>query len=247
VSESLLVLCGLVLAFGAAGEHIDEHGRLPHWMEWSRKPKLVFVWMVALSLIGEFAGDAGVFLFSRAVQAIQDQESNDLRARLIWQGARDIAINASKDAFAMTLQRFAGQKAKGVVCGAYAFDGALPAEPTFTEEAIRQSLTGAGWMIILDDPRSPTPTIDHSCIGGETVSVDVRWDAPPRTREAGRALQVILNEVLLQNNDGPSGSPAQPPSLDTQKLQAYPPAADTIVYFVARHPAYPHAPKAKNR
>jgi hypothetical protein len=204
--------------------------------------------MVVGGLFGEFVGDAGVFLFSGAVQTIQDQEANDLRTRLAWQGPRDIPINAAKDTFKTSLQRFAGQRAKGVVCGAYAFDGALPAEPIFTDEAIRHSLTRAGWMIILDDPRFPMPTIDRSCAGGETVSINVRWDAPPRTREAGRALQSILNEVLLQNNDGPSaGSRGQPPSVDMQKSPTYPPSADTVVYFVARHPANPHPPKAKNR
>jgi hypothetical protein len=74
-SEFLLLACGLVLAVGAAGEYLEDHGRLPDWMKWSRKPKLVFVWMVAISLLGEFIGDAGVLMFSGHLQSISDSES----------------------------------------------------------------------------------------------------------------------------------------------------------------------------
>lgn len=35
---------------------------------------MVFVWMVALSLVGEFVGDAGVFVFSGHLQTINDGE-----------------------------------------------------------------------------------------------------------------------------------------------------------------------------
>src|SRR5450755_2309957 len=73
-SELILLICGLILAFGAVGEYLEEHDRLPDWMKWSRKPKLVFVWMVALSLVGEFVGDAGVFVFSGHLQSISDNE-----------------------------------------------------------------------------------------------------------------------------------------------------------------------------
>lgn len=73
-SEILILLCGLVLAIGAAGEYIEEHSTLPRWMKWSRRPKMVFVWMVALSLVGEFIGDAGVFVFSGHLETINDGE-----------------------------------------------------------------------------------------------------------------------------------------------------------------------------
>jgi hypothetical protein len=73
-SEILILLCGLILAIGAAGEYIEEHGTLPEWTKWSMHPKMVFVWMVALSLAGEFIGDAGVFVFSGHLQTINDGE-----------------------------------------------------------------------------------------------------------------------------------------------------------------------------
>jgi hypothetical protein len=82
-SELLLLVCGAVLAFGAAGEYLEEHDVLPRWMRWSREPKLVFVWMVAISLIGEFAGDAGVYLFSGHLQSIADQEIKDANSRAL--------------------------------------------------------------------------------------------------------------------------------------------------------------------
>lgn len=73
-SEIVILICGLILAFGAAGEYLEEHATLPAWMKWSRRPKMVFVWMVALSLVGEFLGDAGVFMFSGHLQSISDVE-----------------------------------------------------------------------------------------------------------------------------------------------------------------------------
>src|ERR1700733_11652096 len=73
-SEITILLCGLILALGAAGEYIEEHGTLPKWMKWTRRPKMVFVWMVAISLVGEFVGDAGVFIFSGHLQTISDGE-----------------------------------------------------------------------------------------------------------------------------------------------------------------------------
>lgn len=78
-SEITLLICGLVLAYGAAGEYLEEHEKLPRWMQWSREPKLVFVWMVAISLFGEFAGDAGVYLFSGHLQSIADTELTQLK------------------------------------------------------------------------------------------------------------------------------------------------------------------------
>src|ERR1035441_3667004 len=71
VSEILLIVSGFVLTFGAIGEYLEEHGKLPKWMKW---PKLVFVFMVALSLVGEFLSDAGVFFSSSKLQTISDGE-----------------------------------------------------------------------------------------------------------------------------------------------------------------------------
>jgi hypothetical protein len=78
-SELMLLVCGLVLAYGAAGEYLEEHGKLPRWMRWAREPKLVFVWMVAISLFGEFSGDAGVYIFSGQLQTISDTELTQLK------------------------------------------------------------------------------------------------------------------------------------------------------------------------
>jgi hypothetical protein len=92
-SEWMLLVCGLVLAYGAAGEYLEEHDKLPIWMRWSRKPKLVFVWMVAISLFGEFAGDAGVSLFSSHLQSIADQEIKDANSKAL--DAKNSAEGAS--------------------------------------------------------------------------------------------------------------------------------------------------------
>jgi hypothetical protein len=95
-SEILILLCGLILAIGAVGEYIEEHGTLPGWMKWSRRPKMVFVWMVALSLVGEFVGDAGVFVFSGHLQTINDGEYAALNKEAGT--ARRDAGNANKEA-----------------------------------------------------------------------------------------------------------------------------------------------------
>jgi len=79
VSEIGLLISGFVLVFGAIGEYLEEHGRLPRWMKW---PKLAFIIMVVLSLVGEFVSDAGVFLFARALQTISDRELAEMKNKL---------------------------------------------------------------------------------------------------------------------------------------------------------------------
>jgi hypothetical protein len=76
-SEIVLIVSGFVLLFGAVGEYLEAHGKLPRWIKW---PKLVFILMVVASLVGEFIGDGGVFLFSRHLQTISEKEFADLNA-----------------------------------------------------------------------------------------------------------------------------------------------------------------------
>lgn len=69
--ELLIVISGLVLAWGAIGEYLEEHGkidRLPRLLRWS---KLVFVLMVVISLVGEFVGDGGVYVCSSKLQILE--------------------------------------------------------------------------------------------------------------------------------------------------------------------------------
>ncbi len=106
-SELTLLVCGLVLAYGAAGEYLDDHGKLPRWMRWAREPKLVFVWMVAISLFGEFAGDAGVYTFSGQLQTISDTELAQLKKENL------------------TLQGQVGDATKAVIKAQGAADGAV--------------------------------------------------------------------------------------------------------------------------
>jgi hypothetical protein len=64
--------------FGAIGEYLEQHEKLPSWIKW---PRLVFVSMVALSLVGEFISDAGVFLASHKLQTISDAEYADVNKK----------------------------------------------------------------------------------------------------------------------------------------------------------------------
>ena len=73
-AEWVLLVSGLILLWGAAGEYLEDHKKLyklPRWLQWT---KFVFVLMVVGGLIGEFIGDAGVFVFSEELQSIEDQE-----------------------------------------------------------------------------------------------------------------------------------------------------------------------------
>ncbi|MBV9155504.1 MAG: hypothetical protein JO097_04535 [Acidobacteriaceae bacterium] len=96
-SEILIILAGFVLAFGAIGEYLDDHSRLPKWMAW---PKLAFILMVVISLIGEFVGDAGVFVFSKELQRIEGNEVDalDRRAKAAGNDAAKAIGDAAKAA-----------------------------------------------------------------------------------------------------------------------------------------------------
>ena len=74
VSEIFLIVSGLILTWGAIGEYLEEHDKLPRWMKW---PKLVFILMVVVGLLGEFFSDAGVYVFSRHLQTL---EGADIKA-----------------------------------------------------------------------------------------------------------------------------------------------------------------------
>jgi hypothetical protein len=73
IFELLIIAAGFVLTLGAIGEYLEDHKRLPSCLNF---PKLVFIVMVVAGLIGEFVGDAGVFVFSGSLQSIQDEETN---------------------------------------------------------------------------------------------------------------------------------------------------------------------------
>jgi len=122
VAELVIIASGLLLAFGAIGEYLEEHDRLPRWMAW---PKLVFIILVVASLIGEFLGDAGVFVFSEHLQSINDQEEEALRMRVkseidariaheqevLEQGPRDLMLSAKRsETLVNSLGQFKGQK-----------------------------------------------------------------------------------------------------------------------------------------
>ncbi len=95
-SEILIIAAGFVLAFGAIGEYLEEHGRLPCWIAW---PKIVFILMVVISLVGEFLGDAGVFVFPNELQRIEgaEIEALDKKAKTASEDA-DKAVNDSAGA-----------------------------------------------------------------------------------------------------------------------------------------------------
>lgn len=122
VAEWVIFVSSVVLAFGALGEYLEEHDKLPRWMDW---PKLVFIILVVASLIGEVFGDAGVFVSSERLQSINDAESNALQMRVknevdarlnleeqvLEQGPRNLILSGKRaEAFVSALRQFRGQK-----------------------------------------------------------------------------------------------------------------------------------------
>ena len=75
ISELVLLVSGLFLLFGAAGEYLFDHDRLPLCMKW---PKLTFEIIVALSLGGELIADGGVAVFSHVLQKMEGADIDAL-------------------------------------------------------------------------------------------------------------------------------------------------------------------------
>jgi len=156
-SEIFIIISGFVLAFGAIGEYLDEHGKLPRWMAWR---KLVFIILVVVSLIGEFVGDAGVFVFSRHLQTISDDElakvikdardANSLAATAFGRAESAIArldprVNFT---FKFLYELSGAPKAKAVVWYAPSHDaGALFLAMTIRNLLASGDPSGAGWEV----------------------------------------------------------------------------------------------------
>jgi hypothetical protein len=213
VAEVVILASSLVLVFGAIGEYLEGHHGLPAWMEW---PKIVFIVLVVIGLIGEVIGDAGVYVFSEHLQSINDAEESALRrqvkseidARLklekefLWEGPRDVLIRSSQDMFKIALERFSGQKFKMSICtpdmpGPHVI---VPFDETArAAQAMRIVLYKCGWNV-MPWPSLPSPFIPlttNAC-GSNGIFVAVKRNAPESTRAAGRALQELINKALSQ-------------------------------------------------
>lgn len=106
---------------------------------------MVFVWMVALSLVGEFVGDAGVFVFSGHLQTINDGEyaalnkeaglarkdagdanreaaklrirAEELEEQILELGPRDLLLYGKREeTLVNSLRQFKGQKVQVRIC-----------------------------------------------------------------------------------------------------------------------------------
>jgi hypothetical protein len=245
VAELVIIVSGLLLAFGAIGEYLEEHGRLVRWMAW---PKLVFIVLVVASLIGEFLGDAGVFVFSEHLQFINDAEANVLREKLggeigarlalekefIWQGPRDIPLLAAQGQFDTNLKAFVGQRFRISACeldltgGGPSPFGSTTADMINTVDALFEDLTHAGWQTAL-----PLPIMRRG-IGCISVGVAVHPDATPQTRQAAQALTSVLHDVLREHKGKDVGTTAPTDFPPENQLPG-----DVIEVGVGRHLAHP--------
>jgi hypothetical protein len=231
-SEILLIISGLVLAFGAIGEYLAEHGKLPRCMEW---PKLVFILMVVVSLLGEFIGDAGVFLFSGHLQTISDGEYTTVRLRaaeleketlllrkqLRTQGSRAALLMevGSQERF-VKIEPFRGQKIEIAQCGRQ------DNEATMAVITLMTLIRARGWIV---SPYNPFV----GCTTG--LRVVVRDNAPKSTLAAAKALGAVLNELELMP---PATAPfTQIPKPKPTEIPGWnPSSADTVMLVVLIHP-----------
>lgn len=97
-SEIIIVVSGFVLAWGAAGEYLDEHEHLTWLPSVFRWPKLVFVLMVAISLAFEFIGDAGVYICSSRLQILEGATIKALDSKATEAGRKAEGAITSSDA-----------------------------------------------------------------------------------------------------------------------------------------------------
>jgi hypothetical protein len=214
IAELGIVVSGAILTFGAVGEYLEDHHKLPRWMEW---PKLVFIILVVLGLIGEFFGDGAVFVFSEHLQSINEAEAKALRMRVnaeisarlelekqfLWEGPRDVLVRSSEGAFKKNLGKFAGQKFKVSMCDPAIVPGQRIesglSESNLALQAMRFALSGAGWKLTAwpGFVAGELPYIINGC-SGPGILVGIGNAAPQSTRDAACALQETINEVLTQ-------------------------------------------------
>jgi hypothetical protein len=97
ISEGALCISGLLLLFGAIGEYLFDHNKLPRWMNW---PKLTFEIIVAVSLCGELLADGSVAVLSHRLQNLEgnDIQALDSKARIAGEKAT-AALGTSSAAF----------------------------------------------------------------------------------------------------------------------------------------------------
>jgi hypothetical protein len=101
VSEVVLCISGLLLLFGAVGEYLFDHDRLPGWMKWS---KVIFEIIVAISLGGELLADGSVAIPSHRLQKLEgfDIQALDRKTRSATDKAGD-ALGKSSTAASKAL------------------------------------------------------------------------------------------------------------------------------------------------
>jgi len=252
-SEATIVVSGLLLAFGAIGEYLEEHNRLPRWMRW---PKIVFIVLVVASLIGEFFGDGGVFVFSEHLESINNAETSALRARVESEidarltlekqvrseGPRYILLREAASVLAKNLTPFAGQRADLLICGTRTTTD-LETKTTWGILANIlgsdrvEGVKGAGWEL-----ERPDPFWDKCFLSMQGIGVFVSSLSPRKTMDAAEALSKGLLDALPRYNKMPSIiDPAFMNAArqfmdkdDPQRLASDNP--DRVVVFIGEHP-----------
>ena len=108
ISEWLLLICGLMLVIGIAGEYEKLPKRL---FPWSAS---IFVTLVIVSIFGEVVADAGVFIFSKHLQTLEGADIQTLsqKSELALRHADDADSKAQSAAALLDIAKSNADTAK---------------------------------------------------------------------------------------------------------------------------------------
>ena len=194
-AELTILFSGLALVLGAIGEYLEDQDKLPKWT------KPIFILMVVGSLIGEFVGDAGVYLFSEQLQTINDREIVGLKKlampRSLDQNAAAIALSPFHDVTAQvyTIPDFEARHTAALI------EATLELAQWRSHWTVFNSVTNANfrwsgvWIAVGEkDPNDPRSSKLSEAARrlAEVLNMNGIDCRPPESRKLGSSLAVFV-------------------------------------------------------
>jgi hypothetical protein len=206
ISEAAILLCGFVLAWGAIGEYLEEHEKLPRWMAWS---KLVFIGMVVFGLVGEFVFDAGVFVFSKKLQEIEGAEiaALDQKAR---RASREAESAVTRSGVAVSQSEAATREAdlaKGASSTAIKLARGAREEADTFEADIKSAKLQSGEAktlaseakALLDDVHKLAAEAQQRARAAQTTTLQLQRESAPRRLTEEQKVELVRLLSLVPN------------------------------------------------
>ncbi len=223
-SECALLAFGFILVAGLIGE--------------SKSKRKLFELLVILGVSGELIADGGIFLFSRSLQTLEGYEiarltqeaanANERSKQLLRElarvdlslrrrGARGPLLIAANIGDNQEIKRFRGQRVSILSC-----PGKYNQEET-------ENAAVALWIELRSVWAATNNDLPHCGSIGEGLLISVSPKASSKTREAAKALALVISDALLLDVSLPvMVIPAE------AKLPPEPADPDTIVVLVPR-------------